>query len=144
MYLGPSTLNCTYQNALQAIFRIVKLTKLFWRLIIWKKRILAKMKTYCLPLDEKRASRKKHARSRALIYRHSAHFACNLSVIIQSISVMFSVHVFKHKDSFGKFENISKIICSRRRILVFDHDYEGISLSSNDLPSTDTVITYNY
>ena len=37
----------------------------------------------------------------------------------------------KHKDSFGKSENLSKIFFGE--ILVFDHDYEGISSSSNDL-----------
>ena len=37
----------------------------------------------------------------------------------------------KHKDSFGKSENLSKIFFAE--ILVFDHDYEGKSSSSNDL-----------
>ena len=37
----------------------------------------------------------------------------------------------KHKDSFGKSENLSKIFFAE--ILVFDHDYEGKSLSSNGL-----------
>ena len=37
----------------------------------------------------------------------------------------------KHKDSFVKSENLSKIFFWE--ILVFDHDYEGISSSSNDL-----------
>ena len=36
-----------------------------------------------------------------------------------------------HKDSFGKSENLSKIFFGE--ILVFDHDYEGISPSSNDM-----------
>ena len=35
------------------------------------------------------------------------------------------------KDSFGKSENLSKIFFAE--ILVFDHDYEGKSSSSNDL-----------
>ena len=39
--------------------------------------------------------------------------------------------ILKHKDSFGKSENLSKIFF--REILEFDHDYEGISSSSNDL-----------
>ena len=34
----------------------------------------------------------------------------------------------KHKDSFGKSENLSKIFFAE--ILVFDHDYEGKSSSS--------------
>ena len=37
----------------------------------------------------------------------------------------------KHKDSFGKSENLSKIFSPE--ILVFDHDYEGKSSSSNGL-----------
>ena len=37
----------------------------------------------------------------------------------------------KHKDSFGKSENLSKIYFAE--ILVFDHDYEGKSSSSNGL-----------
>ena len=37
----------------------------------------------------------------------------------------------KHKDSFGKSENLSKIFFAE--ILVFDHDYEGKSSSSNGL-----------
>ena len=37
----------------------------------------------------------------------------------------------KHKDSFGKSENFSKIFFTE--ILVFDHDYEGKSSSSNGL-----------
>ena len=39
--------------------------------------------------------------------------------------------ILKHKDSFGKFENLSKIFFAE--ILVFDHDYEGKSSSSNGL-----------
>ena len=37
----------------------------------------------------------------------------------------------KHKASFGKSENLSKIFFAE--ILVFDHDYEGKSSSSNGL-----------
>ena len=37
----------------------------------------------------------------------------------------------KHKDSFGKSENLKKIFFTE--ILVFDHDYEGKSSSSNGL-----------
>ena len=37
----------------------------------------------------------------------------------------------KHKDSFGKSENLSKIFFAE--ILVFDHDYEGKSSSSTGL-----------
>ena len=37
----------------------------------------------------------------------------------------------KHKDSFGKSVNLSKIFFSE--ILVFDHDYEGKSSSNNGL-----------
>ena len=39
--------------------------------------------------------------------------------------------MLKHKDSFGKSENLSKIFFAE--ILVFDHDYEGKSSSSNGL-----------
>ena len=51
----------------------------------------------------------------------------------QSITLrhaMFQLHL-KHKDSFGKSENFSKIFFAE--ILVFDHDYEGKSSSSNGL-----------
>ena len=41
------------------------------------------------------------------------------------------LHNLKHKDSFGKSENLSKIFFAE--ILVFDHDYEGKSSSSNGL-----------
>ena len=37
----------------------------------------------------------------------------------------------KHKDNFGKSENLSKIFFTET--LVFDHDYEGKSSSSNGL-----------
>ena len=39
--------------------------------------------------------------------------------------------MLKHKDSFGKSENLSKIFFAE--ILVFDHDYEGKSSCSNGL-----------
>ena len=39
----------------------------------------------------------------------------------------------KHKDSFGKSENLSKIFLAEILVLVFDHDYEGKSSSSNGL-----------
>ena len=37
----------------------------------------------------------------------------------------------KHRDSFGKSENLSKIFFAE--MLVFGHDYEGKSSSSNGL-----------
>ena len=37
----------------------------------------------------------------------------------------------KHKDNFGKSENLSKIFFAE--ILVLDHDYEGKSSSSKGL-----------
>ena len=40
-------------------------------------------------------------------------------------------YILKHKDTFGKSENLSKIFFAE--ILVFDHDYEGKSSSSNGL-----------
>ena len=39
--------------------------------------------------------------------------------------------LLKHKDSFGKSENLSKIFFAE--IIVFDHDYESKSSSSNGL-----------
>ena len=42
-----------------------------------------------------------------------------------------SLLTLKHKDSFGKSENLSKIFFAE--ILVFDHDYEGKSSSSHGL-----------
>ena len=39
--------------------------------------------------------------------------------------------MLKHKDSFGKSGNLSKIFFTE--ILVFDHDYEDNSSSSNGL-----------
>ena len=45
--------------------------------------------------------------------------------------IKISVLILKHKDSFGKSENLSKIFFAE--ILVFDHDYEGKSSSSNGL-----------
>ena len=44
---------------------------------------------------------------------------------------LFRITSLKHKDSFGKSENLSKIFFAE--ILVFDHDYEGKSSSSNGL-----------
>ena len=41
------------------------------------------------------------------------------------------LYKLKHKDSFGKSENLSKIFFAE--ILVFDHDYEGKLSSSNGL-----------
>ena len=43
----------------------------------------------------------------------------------------YGLDMLKHKDSFGKSENLSKIFFAE--ILVFDHDYEGKSSSSNGL-----------
>ena len=47
------------------------------------------------------------------------------------LSVIFYLPKLKHKDSFGKSENLSKIFFAE--ILVFDHDYVGKSSSSNGL-----------
>ena len=41
------------------------------------------------------------------------------------------IYTLKHKGSFGKSENLSKIFFAE--ILVFDHDYVGKSSSSNGL-----------
>ena len=48
-----------------------------------------------------------------------------------SFSHMYMWILLKHIDSFGKSENLSKIFFTE--ILVFDHDYEGKSSSSNGL-----------
>ena len=45
--------------------------------------------------------------------------------------ILDTLCTLKHKDSFGKSENLSKIFFAE--ILVFDHDYEGKSSSSNGL-----------
>ena len=56
----------------------------------------------------------------------------NLNFILEIILVKFyNRPSLKHKDSFGKSENLSKIFFAE--ILVFDHDYEGKSSSSNGL-----------
>ena len=47
------------------------------------------------------------------------------------LSIFTLLKNLKHKDSFGKSENLSKIFFAE--ILVFDHDYEGKSSSSNGL-----------
>ena len=44
---------------------------------------------------------------------------------------LIDFHVLKHRDSFGKSENLSKIFFAE--MLVFGHDYEGKSSSSNGL-----------
>ena len=45
--------------------------------------------------------------------------------------VLFEGISLKHKDSFGKSENLTKIFFAE--ILVFDHDYEDKSSSNNGL-----------
>ena len=47
------------------------------------------------------------------------------------LNVSLATCTLKHKDSFGKSEKLSKIFFAE--ILVFDHDYEGKSSSSNGL-----------
>ena len=54
----------------------------------------------------------------------------NTMALNLKLTVTF-ITLFKHKDSFGKSENLSKIFFTE--ILVFDHDYEGKSSSSNGL-----------
>ena len=71
-----------------------------------------------------------------LIYNQNKTKFCILCVI-QSIlqKVLIAIQIIqkglKHKYSFGKSENLSKIFFGE--ILVFDHAYEGISSSSNNL-----------
>ena len=56
---------------------------------------------------------------------------CFLFPFIVYVLMCFLLLLLKHKDSFGKSENLSKIFFAE--ILVFDHDYEGKSSSSNGL-----------
>ena len=53
------------------------------------------------------------------------------SVYFRVPIVQCDIIKLKHKDSFCKSENLSKIFFAE--ILVFDHDYEGKSSSSNGL-----------
>ena len=61
----------------------------------------------------------------------------NISQIVDSLKWFstalhnFLLNFLKHKASFGKSEYLSKIFFAE--ILVFDHDYEGKSSSSNGL-----------
>ena len=56
----------------------------------------------------------------------------DLNHLIHLLVVMIKIFLLlKHKDSFGKSENLSKIFFAE--ILVFDHDYEGKSSSRNGL-----------
>ena len=50
---------------------------------------------------------------------------------LPNISPVWLWDKLKQKDSFGNSENLSKIFFAE--ILVFDHDYEGKSSSSNGL-----------
>ena len=54
------------------------------------------------------------------------------------INLLLSAHgllvkILKHKDSFGKSENLPKIFFAEILVHVFDHDYDGKSSSSNGL-----------
>ena len=51
--------------------------------------------------------------------------------LLQTYFAVARTLILKHKDSFGKSENLSKIFFAE--ILVFDHDYEDKSSSSNRL-----------
>ena len=57
--------------------------------------------------------------------------SCCLRVNFIYLFIYLFTFSLKHKDSFGKSENLSKIFFAE--ILVFDHDYEGKSSSSNGL-----------
>ena len=54
-----------------------------------------------------------------------------ITLELQYTILLMTALMLKHKDSFGKSENLSKIFFAE--ILVFDHDYEGKSSSSNGL-----------
>ena len=64
-------------------------------------------------------------------YRESLQFNNFAPCLKIPCSLTSFSHKLKHKDSFGKSENLSKIFFAE--ILVFDHDYEGKSSSSNGL-----------
>ena len=72
-------------------------------------------------------------------------------VIIEGLHVYtafkFWIHLYtlselilKHKDSFGKSENLSKIFFAE--ILVFDHDYEGKSSSSKVMVCSESLLFF--
>ena len=63
-----------------------------------------------------------------LILTWTKIYSCNNYNSSQSGFFSHSSNNLKHKDSFGKSENLSKIFFAE--ILVFDHDYEGKSSSS--------------
>ena len=52
-------------------------------------------------------------------------------ILVNITVICIDYQYLKHKDSFGKSENLSKIFFAQ--IIVFDHDYEGKSSSSNGL-----------
>ena len=58
-------------------------------------------------------------------------FKINIVCCLGNIKYNKLFNSLKHKDNFGKSENLSKIFFTE--ILVFDHDYEGKSSSSNGL-----------
>ena len=61
---------------------------------------------------------------------HEQMYTCTMCLLNHFL--YFSLgSLLKHKDSFGKSENLSKIFFAE--IIVFDHDYEGKSSSSNGL-----------
>ena len=84
----------------------------FWQAVIWH--LLLGLTCQILCLKEKLLDINEY--SKATIRKTNAN--CNLLLL-------------KHKDSFGKSENLSKIFFAE--ILVFDHDYECKSSSSNVL-----------
>ena len=69
------------------------------------------------------------------IVHSSAMYYQNLFIIHECskklLKMKNSQSLLKHKDSFGKSENLSKIFFAE--ILVFDHGYEGKLSSSNGL-----------
>ena len=55
-----------------------------------------------------------------------------LSPVLQKFACKMDGLSLKHKDSFGKSENLSKTFFFTK-VLVFDHDYESKSSSSKSL-----------
>ena len=73
---------------------------------------------------------------RAVLLARLFELAQNFNAIHCDVTMTLNIGItilpdLKHKDSFGKSENLSKIFFTE--IQVFDHDYEGKSSSSNGL-----------
>ena len=75
------------------------------------------------------------------LYTNFTKFDFSWKSIFHLLLYLSMLRLLKHKDSFGKSENLSKLFFAK--ILVFDHDYEGNSLSSNGLLWISFIFLYN-